>query len=123
VTCHLPWGSFISISYEKPLNNLSIDYLAKKSIRVFSLSNEITCVWYSITGISTPGVGPNCFLTHEYRTAIVIHLINKPIAKLLIPTRPDESAPRLAPNRLLDVYKNVLITKTSENLNRVNLIG
>ena len=56
-------------------------------------------------GISTPGDGPNCFRTQEYRIAIVQQLINKPIVKLLIPTRPDESAPRLAPNRLFDVYK------------------
>jgi hypothetical protein len=53
-----------------------------------------------------PGDGPNCFRTHEYRIAIVQQLINKPIARLLIPTRPDESAPRLAPNRLLDVFND-----------------
>jgi hypothetical protein len=53
-------------------------------------------------GISIPGDGPNCFRMHEYLTAIVKHLINKPMAKLLIPTRPEESAPRLAPKRLFD---------------------
>lgn len=57
-----------------------------------------------MTGISTPGAGPNCFRTHEYRIATVQQLINRPTAKLLIPTRPEERAPRLAPNRLLDVY-------------------
>ena len=57
-------------------------------------------------------MGPNCLRTHEYRMAIVQQLINEPIAKLLMPTRPEDNAPRLAPNRLFDVYtkeENLLI--------------
>ena len=69
-----------------------------------------------LTGISIPGVGPNCFRTHEYRIAIVKHLINKPIAKLLIPTRPDERCTKtctksLIMHELKNQYTNVLIVQ------------
>lgn len=70
-----------------------------------------------MTGISVPDVGPNCFRTHEYRIAIVQQLIKLPTAKLLMPTRPDERAPRLAPNRLLDVCNRKTIMLTSEREN------
>ena len=33
---------------------------------------DCTCIWYSRTGNSSSAVGPNCFLTAEYRIAMVI---------------------------------------------------
>lgn len=37
-----------------------------KSSRWHAVPALLTCIWYSRTGISLSGVGPNCFLAAEY---------------------------------------------------------
>ena len=61
----------------------------------------VTCNWYSMTGSSSDlSSALNCLLAAEYLTAIVTHIarLHQPIP--VIPTRPPESAPSVAPNLL-----------------------
>ena len=76
--------------------------LNKKKILFFW---KCTCSWYSITGISSVSFGPNCLLTAEYRMAMGIQSLRLQTHIPVIPTRPPESAPKEAPNRLFGSFQ------------------
>ena len=66
---------------------------------------KCTWSWYSITGISSVSFGPNCRLTAEYRIAMGIQSLRLQTHIPVIPTRPPESAPKEAPNRLFGSFQ------------------
>lgn len=68
-----------------------------------------TCAWYSITGHSSNSDGPNCFLTAQYRIAMVIATDVKFEHNDVIVIRPEDNAPKDAPTQIqLLVFKLLL---------------
>lgn len=59
--------------------------------------DSFTCAWYSITGHSSNSDGPNCFLTAQYRIAMVIAIDAKFAHIDVMVIRPEDNAPKDAP--------------------------
>ena len=74
-----------------------------------NLFKNVTCVWYSIIAHSTVSPsGPNCRRTAEYRIAIVSSNLRFMAPIPVIPARPIDKRPILAPNRLEESCKQAL---------------
>ena len=58
-------------------------------------------------------VGPNCFLTAEYRTAIMVANCKFILAMLMMPTLPEDKLPNDAPNLFLGSLKGDLYSPPS----------
>jgi hypothetical protein len=62
-----------------------------------------TCNWYSSTGNSVPLLGPNCFLTAEYRTAVMMAFCKLLMQKFTMATLPAIKLPKEAPEAKIKV--------------------